>query len=79
MMKVDPTRLEIFKNLFHSVAEEMGQLCAGLRSLPISKSVATIPAQCSTALGKSSLWAITCPSTSDRCPCRWLRHRRTQA
>lgn len=24
MMKFDPTRLEIFKNLFHSVAEEMG-------------------------------------------------------
>jgi N-methylhydantoinase B/oxoprolinase/acetone carboxylase alpha subunit len=23
-MKFDPTRLEIFKNLFHSVAEEMG-------------------------------------------------------
>jgi N-methylhydantoinase B len=24
MVRFDPTRLEVFKNLFHSVAEEMG-------------------------------------------------------
>lgn len=34
--KVDPTRLEIFKNLFHSVAEEMG---AGLRRSAFSPNI----------------------------------------
>ncbi len=36
MMKVDPTRLEIFKNLFHSVAEEMG---AALRRAAFSPNI----------------------------------------
>ena len=35
-MKVDPTRLEIFKNLFHSVAEEMG---AALRRSAFSPNI----------------------------------------
>src|SRR5258708_33300301 len=35
-MKVDPTRLEIFKNLFHSVAEEMG---AALRRAAFSPNI----------------------------------------
>ncbi len=36
MMKFDPTRLEIFKNLFHSVAEEMG---AALRRAAFSPNI----------------------------------------
>lgn len=36
MAKVDPTRLEIFKNLFHSVAEEMG---AALRRVAFSPNI----------------------------------------
>jgi len=67
-MKVRSHRLEIFKNLFHSVAEEMAQLCAS-RFSPNIKERRDYSAQCSTALGKSSPWAITCPSTWDRCPC----------
>src|SRR3984893_15787570 len=35
-MKPDPTRLEIFKNLFHSVAEEMG---AALRRAAFSPNI----------------------------------------
>ncbi len=35
-MRVDPTRLEIFKNLFHSVAEEMG---AALRRVAFSPNI----------------------------------------
>ena len=35
-MKVDPIRLEIFKNLFHSVAEEMG---AALRRSAFSANI----------------------------------------
>jgi len=35
-MSFDPTRLEIFKNLFHSVAEEMG---AALRRAAFSPNI----------------------------------------
>ena len=46
-MPVDPVSLEVFKNMFESVAEEMGVALQRTSIRPTSRSAATSPAPCS--------------------------------
>ena len=64
----DPTQLEIFKNIFHSIAEEMGAALRRSAFSPNIKERRDYSCAVYEPQAKFWPWAITCPCIWAPCP-----------